>query len=137
MTAVSAQERLSTLSFHILIPNTHSALLAFIRLKVPLHYITLHAPLKREWEPQSGANERLIGGWTLHSLHSLRFQEAVMRLSTHMYHHTCITQWYTIHSRQYNTCFRAQRKPNLSTSQQADTPLMGCATLLLCIHVES
>jgi hypothetical protein len=26
------------------------------------HYITLHAPLKEEWEPQSGANERLIGG---------------------------------------------------------------------------
>ncbi|KAF6263800.1 hypothetical protein COO60DRAFT_344167 [Scenedesmus sp. NREL 46B-D3] len=26
-----------------------------------LHYITLHAPPNKEWEPHSGANERLIG----------------------------------------------------------------------------
>jgi hypothetical protein len=26
-----------------------------------LLYCTLHAPLNKEWEPQSGANERLIG----------------------------------------------------------------------------
>ncbi|KAF6241283.1 hypothetical protein COO60DRAFT_294203 [Scenedesmus sp. NREL 46B-D3] len=32
---------------------------------ITLHYITLHAPPNKEWEPHSGANERLIRGGNL------------------------------------------------------------------------
>jgi hypothetical protein len=34
-----------------------------------LLYFTLHAPPNKEWEPQSGANERLIGKAT----HTLQY----------------------------------------------------------------
>jgi hypothetical protein len=43
----------------------HYITLHYITLHyITLHYITLHYMLhsKEEWEPQSGANERLIGG---------------------------------------------------------------------------